>query len=146
MDTSKVDQRSQPVDLTNQAAALFSLPALMLSLSEEANPNDSNRNALTLLRNEELTAVLTVVKEGAECGQHSAPSPAMIIALSGEVEIRAADGASIYVPQGLAAALAPGVPHQIAAVTDCAYLLVIGGQHGEEESESDEPAAERALL
>lgn len=142
MDTSKIDQRSQPVDLSNQAAALFSLPALMLSLSEEANPNDSNRNALTLLRNEELTAVLTVVKEGSECGRHSAPSPAMIIALSGEVEIRAEDGASIYVPQGLAAVLAPGVPHQLAAVTDCAYLLIIGGQHGGD-SQNDEP---RALL
>lgn len=121
-----------PIDLSERAAALFPLQGMIDQLRNEESFRDSNRNALTLVHDDSLTAVLTVAKEGAQCADHSAPEPTFAICLTGELEVRAASGGAVIdIPQGEAAILAPEVLHRLVAVTDCAYLLVMGGDKAE---------------
>lgn len=117
-----------PVDFSQRAAAMFPLQGMIDQLRNEESFRDSNRNALTLVNDDNLTAVLAVAKEGAECADHSAPEPTFAICLAGKLEVRAASGGGVIdIPQGSAAVLAPDVLHKLAAITDCAYLLVMGG-------------------
>jgi quercetin dioxygenase-like cupin family protein len=117
-----------PVDLSERAAAIFPLQGMIEQLSREEVFREANRNALTLVHHDNLTAVLTVAKEGARCADHSAAEPTLVVGLTGELEVQAAsDGEVIHVSEGSAAVLAPDVLHNLVAVTDCAYLLVIGG-------------------
>jgi quercetin dioxygenase-like cupin family protein len=133
MTKAKVYERPfVPVDLSKRAAALFPLPAMIEQLRNEESFRDSNRNALTLVHQDGLTAVLTVAVEGAQCADHSAPEATFAVCLSGELEVRAGTGgAVIAIPPGEAAILAPHVEHRFVAVTDCAYLLVMGGEPAE---------------
>jgi quercetin dioxygenase-like cupin family protein len=117
-----------PVDLAQRAAAVFPLQGMIEQLRSEASFHDANRNALTLVRNDGLTAVLAVAKKGAQCADHSAAEPTLAVCLTGELEVRAASGGGVIdIPKGAAAVLAPDVLHRLVAITDCAYLLVIGG-------------------
>jgi hypothetical protein len=85
---------------------------------------------LTLVHDDDLTAVLTVAKQGTQCADHAAAAPTIVVNLSGKLEIRGASGGGvIQLVDNAAAVLAPAVEHKLAAVTDCAYLLIIGGNH-----------------
>jgi quercetin dioxygenase-like cupin family protein len=116
-----------PVDLAEQAAATFPLQGMIEQLRDEDVFRDSSRNALTLLHDSELTAVLAVAKEGTQCAEHAASQPTIVVNLAGKLEIRGSSGGVIQLVQNSAAVLAPEVVHKFAAVTDCAYLLIIGG-------------------
>jgi quercetin dioxygenase-like cupin family protein len=126
---STYERPYHPIDLTEEAAAVFPLGRMIEDLLEEEVYQTSERDALTLVHDDGLSVVLTVAKKGAECGEHTSPEPALIISLRGEVAIKgASDAGIVYVPKDSAAALAPGVPHKLEAISDCAYLTIIGSR------------------
>jgi quercetin dioxygenase-like cupin family protein len=89
----------------------------------------TGRNALTLTRGEDLTLVLTVVKEGTVIKEHQAPGPATIILLSGSIAFSTDDGGEkILLESGSAVAFAADVTHSVKANKDSAFLIVIGGK------------------
>ena len=116
-----------PVNFDSEAAGVFSLGDMIDQLRREEVYESANRDALTLIHDDGLTAVLTVAKEGAQCEDHSSPEPTIFIVLDGDLTIESAfDGAVIYLRQGSAGALAPDVRHKLTATTDCAYLMIMG--------------------
>lgn len=116
-----------PLDLASRAAAVFSLGEMIDQLRHEEVSHGASRNALTLVHDENLTAVLTVARQGAECGDHYSQEPTVFVMLEGELAIASAsDGGITYLPNGSAGALARDVRHKLSATTDCAYLMVMG--------------------
>jgi quercetin dioxygenase-like cupin family protein len=118
-----------PIDFAQRPATLFAIPGLIDQLRQEAAGRHAKRDALTLIHDENLTAVLTVARAGAECEEHFSQEPTLFIVLEGELAIESAsDGGSIGLRAGSAGALARDVRHRVTASTDCAYLLVMGCQ------------------
>jgi hypothetical protein len=123
-----------PLDLANRAAAVFALGDMIDQLRHEEVYRSANRNALTLIHDAYLTAVLTVTRAGAECEDHFSQEPTVFIVLEGELAIESADGGIMYLPGCSAGALARDVRHKLTASTDCAYLMVMGRQDKAEKS------------
>ena len=120
---------SHPIDLSQDSAAVFPLRSMIEKLRREDVYDRSSRNAVALIHDDGLRAVLTVAREGAECGDHASPEPTLVINLAGRLAVRGADGGgAIELPEGSAAALAPNVRHRLAAVTACAYLTIVGSR------------------
>jgi len=144
-----------PLDFATHAAALFSLEDMIEQLRQEDVYQSGNRNALTLLHDESLTVVLTVARAGAECEEHFSQQPTMFIVLQGELEIdSASEGDRLHLHSASAAALAQNVLHRLTAITECAYLLVMGGTYksdvlaeitnkGEMRAEGSQPTGRR---
>lgn len=126
---TRLERPSHPIDLASDAGAVFQFASAIDALREEDVYGHSNRNAIGLVHDDGLRAVLTVAKAGTECDDHAAREPTMIVTLSGRLSITGGEGAGvIQVPEGSAAVLAPGVRHRLVAVTDCAYLLIVGSR------------------
>jgi len=124
-----------PLDLESRTSAMFRLGDMIEQLRQEEVYRAGNRNALTLLHDGGLTAVLTVVKAGAECEDHLSQEPTLFVVLDGDLKVEsAADEGIIYLSLGAAGALARGIRHKITATTECAYLMIIGGSTAPEEN------------
>jgi quercetin dioxygenase-like cupin family protein len=118
-----------PVDFSDHAATLFALPGLINQLREEAVHRRAKRDALTLIHNHYLTAVLTVVRAGAQYEEHFSPEPTLFVMLEGELAIESGgNGGMMYLRSGSVGVLARAIRHKVTARTDCAYLLIIGYQ------------------
>lgn len=119
-----------PIDLEKQAAAVFPTAEMVAKLRSEEVYGRANRNAFTLVHDHGLTAVLTVARKDAECGEHKTPEPALLVCLSGKLAVEGADnGGTLELAEGSTAVLAPEVAHRLLAVEECAYLTVIGSRH-----------------
>ena len=124
-----------PFDLESRDSATFRLGDMIEQLRQEEVYRAGNRNALTLIHEGGLTAVLTVAKANAECEDHLSQEPTLFVVLDGDLKVEsAADDEVIYLSLGAAGALARGVRHKVTATTDCAYLIIIGGT-----TEANEP-------
>ena len=131
---SSFERPFHPIDLSEDAAALFPLRTMIDELRQEDVYKSSSRNALALIHDEGLRAVLTVAKEGVECGDHTSPEPTVVVNLAGRLAIKGSEGAGmIQLSEGTAAALAPNLSHRLAAVTECAYLTIVGSRAGTED-------------
>src|SRR5262249_46001700 len=116
-----------PIDFCDQAAATFPLCEMIDQLRREDVYAVSRRNALTLIRDEGLAAVLIVAREGAQCEEHFSQELTLFIVLEGALSIESASNRKrISLATCSAGALAPNVRHQLRAITDCAYLVVMG--------------------
>jgi quercetin dioxygenase-like cupin family protein len=117
-----------PVELSSRAAKQLPLGSMIDQLRGEESYRNARRNALTLVHDDGLAVVLTVAKGGAVCGEHSSPEPSLVVSLAGQLAIKSTSDEEILLPQGSAGALGPDVHHRLAAVTDCAYLTIIGSR------------------
>lgn len=117
----------EPVDFGERSAALFALGDMIAQLRREEAHQSGHRSALTLLHEPDLTLVLTAVCAGAECQEHAAAESTVLLGLEGTIAIKGARGGGVLqIGPGVAAALAPELVHTIEAVTDAAYLTIIG--------------------
>jgi quercetin dioxygenase-like cupin family protein len=117
-----------PVELSRRVAKQLPLGSMIDQLRGEESYRNASRNALTLVHDDGLAVVLTVARGGAECADHSSPEPSLVVSLAGELAIKSPSDEEILLPQGSAGTLGPDVHHRLAAVTDCAYLTIIGSR------------------
>jgi quercetin dioxygenase-like cupin family protein len=83
--------------------------------------------ARTLVREPDLRIVLVVMRAGARIAEHRAKDTASIHALRGHVRLRLPDKVA-DVPSGRLLVLERGIPHDVEAVVDSAFLLTLGWQ------------------
>ena len=120
----------KPVELAPTTVEAFHVQELASQLMTEKPFTEHGRNALTLVRSERLTMVLTVAKEGKTIPEHHPPGPTTIVVLSGSVTLMAAEQEqSIRLDSGTSAAFAPDVVHSVEAHEDSVFLILIGGKH-----------------
>ena len=124
------ERKHRPVDLTSAETHHFDLAALASDLLKSEATQRSGQVAQTLVRNDAMTLVLTVMKAGVKLGEHKAEAPVAVTVLGGNVVFTAGAGHKEYdLRAGSALAFPAAMPHSARAVEDSSFLIVIGGQH-----------------
>jgi quercetin dioxygenase-like cupin family protein len=119
----------RPVELAASTLLSFPVHEMAQQLMTEEAFQTSGRNALTLIRDKNLTVVLTVLKAGAMLQEHHAPAPVALLPLFGNMILLADAGRkSIELDTGTTGAFAAHLDHRVEATQDSAFLIVMGGQ------------------
>ena len=101
----------------------FDLPAEVHRLQGETTWS-TGQNARTLIKYDDLRVVLTALQVGVRVPEHTTEGRISIHVLSGHIHLRAAGRTFSLRPGGLLA-LDHGVPHDIEALEESAFLLTI---------------------
>jgi quercetin dioxygenase-like cupin family protein len=119
----------RPVELSDATLTSFPVQDMAQQLMTEEAFQTSGRNALTLIRDKNLTVVLTVLKAGAILQEHHAPAPVTLFPLFGHIVLLADEGRkSTELSPGTTGAFAAHLEHRVEATQDSAFLIVMGGQ------------------
>lgn len=110
-------------------------PFFELDISREltqlsAEPEGAGgQNARTLVKFDDLRIVLITLKSGARMPDHHSKGSVSIHVVHGHIVV-GADGRTFDLHAGRLLALAPGVPHDVAAAQDSVFLLTIAWPAG----------------
>lgn len=122
----------KPLEVGQDTAASFELLQVAEELMKDESFRQSGRVARTLVRSEQMTAVITAIDGGVEIHEHATDAPTMITVLSGDMVISAGEPAdketTLDLPRGAAAVLGAKCPHRLKAKERGAFLLVMGGR------------------
>ena len=77
----------RPIEIDDGLVKSFPLFAMVEQLRGEEVYLRTGRDALTLIRGQSLTVVLTVARKGTSCDEHHVPHDALIIALDGWITV-----------------------------------------------------------
>lgn len=105
----------------------FDLTATISELRTSTAYLHDGHTARTLLREGDLRVVLVAMSAGARIAEHRAKATASVHALSGHVRLRLPEGLA-DVTAGQLLVLERGVPHDVEAVAESAFLLTLGWQ------------------
>ena len=103
---------------------VFDLQAELAQLRFERGYREGERNANTLVKGDTFRIVLTALRAGNRLHEHEAAGWISIQAVAGRLRVHAA-GQTIELPSGHLLALAAGIPHDVEALVDSAFLLTI---------------------
>jgi len=90
----------------------------------------SGQNAKTLIKYGDLRVVLTTLRAHARLARHQTDGRVTIQTTVGHIQVRA-DGRTFELKAGRLLALDRGVPHEVEALEDSAFLLTIAWPNGE---------------
>lgn len=99
------------------------LMAVAAELADRARNETSGRAARSVLHGDRLRAVLVALAEGGALADHTAPGPACLQVLAGELELRCG-GEALVLAAGELTPVPEGV-HSVHARGQCAFLLTI---------------------
>jgi quercetin dioxygenase-like cupin family protein len=122
----------KPIEITPSTVQSFHLGEIARQLETEDAYASSRKTAATLVRDDDLTVLLTTIQKGESVGEHRAPGPAIVIVLDGRVSFLGGDS-PIELGAGSVSAFASDVTHAIEAHEDSRFLVVIGGKVGTQE-------------
>jgi quercetin dioxygenase-like cupin family protein len=115
-----------PTTLQEAAVQTFDLNAIAAELEREEAFWSSRRAASSLVKEDDLTVVLTTVLKGETIREHAAPKAAFVTVLEGEIILRFADEEK-RLAKGQSVAFAGGVRHAVEAPEDARFIVVLGG-------------------
>lgn len=119
----------RPVELNDTTLTSFPVQEMAHQLMTEEAFQTSGRNALTLIRDQSLTVVLTVLKAGVVLQEHHASAPVTLLPLFGNIVLLADEGRkSTELSPGTTGAFSAHLEHRVEATQDSAFLIVMGGQ------------------
>jgi len=110
----------------DQTPTSWSLEDEINSVCDEATAQHG-RVARMLLKSTELRAVVVGMAKGVTWPQHTAGGRVLIRVEQGCIELGTAEGTT-RLRAGMLAALEPREPHDVMALEDSAFLLVVAGQ------------------
>ena len=114
----------RPPQRLNLPMRSFDLPHESEQLRQEATYQAGDRNARTLMKEDGLRVVLTVLRSGAQLKEHKATGPISIQTVAGHISVQAA-GERFDLPVGHVVMLDGGVMHDVEATEESAFLLTI---------------------
>jgi quercetin dioxygenase-like cupin family protein len=103
------------------------LPASVQQIKSEPAWHNSDRNAITLFKNESMRIVMIALHEGAEMKTHTAPGVISVQVLEGKISFRT-ESKSSNLDKGQMVTLQAGVPHSVNADTEAVFLLTLALQ------------------
>lgn len=109
------------------AVLAFDLAREVARLRDERAWRVGDRNAKTLVKEADLTAVLIVLRAGGRMPEHRAEGRISVQVLAGRVRLLLA-GEAVELPPGRLVSLERALPHAVEALEDSAFLLTIGRQ------------------
>ncbi|HVM62691.1 MAG TPA: cupin domain-containing protein [Verrucomicrobiae bacterium] len=102
----------------------FELEDEIQQLKEDPEWPARQRTAVTLVKEPELSVVLVIAQKGAALREHHTESPVTLQVLSGSVRFVAGDDTRTVARNGFIA-LDKGIPHEVEALEESAFLLTI---------------------
>lgn len=102
----------------------LNLNASIAQIKGEVGYEKNDRNAITLFHSENMRIVLIALHAGAEISEHAVTGPCSILAIDGQVEVRAGSD-SFPLGPGEAVALQDAVAHSVKADGESVILLTI---------------------
>lgn len=119
----------RPVDPRETPLTLLSFLKLAAELRAEA-PYENGKNSRALVRSQEMSIVLSALKAGLELKPHRAPTTASVVVLEGEI-LFATHGDSPEEKRLIAnecVVFSADVEHSVKALTDCLFVITMGGK------------------
>ena len=126
--SEKLNHPYIPFEIASFATKAFNFNELSKSLQAESSFESKGKTAITIARADNLTIVLTVLKQGHHLKQHTAPSSATVIVLEGKLSFSTSDGEAYELPQNNSVVFASNVLHSVEALENSTILIVIGGR------------------
>lgn len=114
----------RPPQRLNLPMRSFDLPHEVEQLRQEATYRAGDRNARTLVKEDRLRVVLTVIRSGAQIKEHKTDGTVLIATLDGRIQVRTA-GDLFDLPAGNVVMLEGGVLHDVESLEESAFLLTI---------------------
>lgn len=108
----------------------FDLTSIAHKLRETDPYKREGRTAKTLVRTDDMRVVLIVMKAGAQMPEHDASATTTVQALQGDIQLELPRG-KVTLSAGHLLSMAAGLPHDVDAVTDAAFLLTLGWSKGD---------------
>ncbi len=105
----------------------FDLPALLKQIKSEDNWQKTERNAMTLLKTQEMRVVLVALHAGTVIPSHKADGPISVQAIEGQIKFSAVSQ-TVTLRKGQMLTLQSGLPHSVEAVEESAFLLTVASE------------------
>lgn len=109
----------------------FDLASEIASLHQESSWQQGDRNSKTLVKEGDFRAVLTAMRCGARLARHETAARFTLQVIQGSLTV-AIEGGTLTLAPGHILALNHDVPHDVTALTDCAFLLTLVWPIGQE--------------
>lgn len=103
---------------------MFDFDVEIAGLRREGAWARDNHNAKTLVKDDDVRVILIAMKTGARLPEHHEPTRITIQTLTGRLGIVTSEG-TIDLPAGSLVTLEGGLPHEIEALEESAFLLTI---------------------
>lgn len=118
-----------PLQFTADLFQSLDVQPIVTELLAAARADADGKAARTLLKSPAITLVVTVLRAGARLVEHAAPGHVLVVPLHGRVRFTApARPAEAHVADRELLALGAGQRHEVTALEDAAFMLVIGGR------------------
>jgi quercetin dioxygenase-like cupin family protein len=121
-ETTGSDER--PAQLLSGPVLRFDLPAELEQLVAEPTWEESDRNAITLVKDGDLRLTLTRLKAGARMDEHRTAGTVCVQVVEGRLRVAVA-GDPQELGVGEVIVLGQDIPHEVTALEDAAFLLTI---------------------
>jgi len=119
----------RPVDPSIEPVEHFALAALATGLRQGEQYRRTGKAGSTLVRDDQLSIVLEVVRAGSAIREHRSPATATVVLLEGRASFVYEDGARrTPLARGELVAFSAEVDHALEADEDSLCLIVIGGR------------------
>ncbi len=106
----------------------FSVPEEIAKIKQGEQWKHARRGAVTLSKNADLRMVLVVLSEGMEIHEHHAEGPITVYVVEGSLKFHAA-GEEHLLSAGSLLSLGGGIPHDVRALGECAFVITVVQPH-----------------
>lgn len=117
-----MEQHDKTGERARGAFGVFTLDDARRHVMSEPQWQKNDRASMSIVKNDDLTVSLLMLKPGAHLRQHAARKAASVQVLSGRIRFSAA-GAERELAPGMLAMVEGGVPHAVEALEESAILL-----------------------
>jgi quercetin dioxygenase-like cupin family protein len=116
----------------------FDLPAEVEGLRRQPAYQSTAPSGKTLVKERDLRVVLIALRSKSRLERHDASGPISVQTIEGRLRLRLPEQ-TVELPAGRLLVLEPGIPHDVEAIEDSAFLLTIGRTRYQEVSDRHEP-------
>ena len=117
-----MEQSDKTGERARGACAVFSLHDARRHVTGEPQWQKNDRASMSIVKNDDLTVSLLMLKPGAHLHEHAARKAVSVQVLSGRIRL-SATGANLEVGPGMLAMIEGAVPHAVEALEETALLL-----------------------
>jgi quercetin dioxygenase-like cupin family protein len=107
------------------------LPAFIEQVKDEKSWKKNDRNGITVFKSDDITMVISALKEGAAINENTVNGHITLHVLNGRARISTPDG-EVYASDNNLITFHPNIPHSIEATTDVVLLITTYGVKDEE--------------
>lgn len=127
--TDSFSRPFRPIEMSPSTLESFQLADMASQLKLETPFTQSGRNSLSLVRGDDFTMVLAVLRKGTKMREHKAPGAATVVLLEGAIDFEdPGAGKMLRLHPKDSVVFSADLVHSLVALEDSAYLIVIGGR------------------